>query len=60
MLEATEVRFGGRPAIAWFGRRLTYRWLLGEVERFSAVLVDLGVRAGDRVALILAKTRRCT
>jgi long-chain acyl-CoA synthetase len=56
VLEASEARFGDQPAIAWFGRRLTYRWLLREVERFSAVLVDLGVRAGDRVALILPNT----
>jgi long-chain acyl-CoA synthetase len=51
-----EARFGDRPAITWFGRHLSYRWLLAEVERFSAMLVDLGVRAGDRVAVILPNT----
>lgn len=51
MLEVSEARFGDQSAIAWFGHRLTYRWLLREVERFSVVLVDLGVRAGDRLAL---------
>jgi long-chain acyl-CoA synthetase len=53
MLEASTRRFGDRPAIAWFGRRLSYRSLLGEVERFSAVLDALGIGRGDRVALIL-------
>jgi long-chain acyl-CoA synthetase len=56
MLEASGARFGNQPAIAWFGGRHTYRWLLREVERFSAVLVDLGVRAGARVVLILPNT----
>ena len=32
-----------RPAIAFFGKHLTYRELLQEVERFSAVLAGLGV-----------------
>jgi long-chain acyl-CoA synthetase len=53
MLEASARRFADRPAIAWLGRHLSYRWLLREVERFSAVLEGLGVRRGDRVALIL-------
>jgi long-chain acyl-CoA synthetase len=56
MLEAAEACFRDRPAIAWFGRHLTYRWLLAEVEGFSAVLANLGVRPGDRVALILPNT----
>src|SRR5919205_3320913 len=42
-----------RPSIAWFGRHLSYAWLLGEVERFSAVLDSMGVRRGDRVGLIV-------
>ena len=41
------------PAIAWFGRHLTYAELERECERFSAVLASLGVHRGDRVALIL-------
>jgi long-chain acyl-CoA synthetase len=53
MLEASARRFGDRPAIAWFGRHLSYGWLLAEVERFSAVLDGMGVRRGDRVALIV-------
>jgi long-chain acyl-CoA synthetase len=53
MLEASARRFSNRPAIAWFGRHLSYGWLLREVERFSAVLDGLGVRRGDRVGLIV-------
>ncbi len=49
---------GDRVAVYWEGepgdrRALTYRELHAEVAAFSAVLADLGVGAGDRVALYL-------
>jgi long-chain acyl-CoA synthetase len=53
MLDDSARRFPDRPAIAWFGRHLSYRWLVREVERFSAVLDGLGVSRGDRVGLIV-------
>jgi long-chain acyl-CoA synthetase len=53
ILEESATRFGDRPAIAWFGRHISYRELLKEVERFSALLAKLGVKPGDRVGLIL-------
>ena len=53
MLEASARRFPDRPAFAWFGKRLTFRELLTEVERCSAMLAGLGVAKGDRVALIM-------
>jgi long-chain acyl-CoA synthetase len=53
MLEGSARRHGDRPAIAWFGRTLTYRDLLAETERCSAALTELGVGAGDRVALVM-------
>ena len=53
VLEESASRFPDRPAIAWFGRHITYRELLKEVEKFSALLAKLGVKQGDRVGLIL-------
>jgi long-chain acyl-CoA synthetase len=53
LLEASARRFGRRPALAFFGKHLTYSALLAEVERFSAALAGLGVARGDRVALLL-------
>jgi long-chain acyl-CoA synthetase len=53
MLEGSARKFANRPAMAWFGRHLSYRLLLTEVERFSAVLAGLGIGKGDRVGLIL-------
>ena len=53
LLDSAASRFPDRPAIAWFGKHLSYAQLLREVERCSAMLAALGVRKGDRVALIM-------
>lgn len=53
MLEASARRYPQSPAIAWFGRKLTFRDLLAETERCSAALAGLGVGKGDRVALVM-------
>ena len=53
LLESAAARFPDRPAIAWFGKHLSYRQLLHEVEVCSAMLAGLGIRKGDRVALIM-------
>jgi len=53
MLEASARRFPERPALAWFGRHMSYAQLLAEVERCSAMLAQMGIEKGDRVALIM-------
>jgi long-chain acyl-CoA synthetase len=53
ILEESASRFPDRPAIAWFGRHISYRELLREVEKFSGLLARVGVKPGDRVGLIL-------
>jgi long-chain acyl-CoA synthetase len=53
LLQNATAGFPTRPALAFFGAKMSYQALLGEVERFSAVLAGLGVHAGDRVGLIL-------
>ena len=53
MLEASARRHPEGTAIAWFGRKMTYRQLLAEVERCSAALSGVGIGKGDRVALIM-------
>ncbi len=53
MLEAAARSRPGSAAVAWFGRTISYRDLLGEVERCSAALAGLGVGKGDRVALVM-------
>jgi long-chain acyl-CoA synthetase len=50
--EATE-RWKDRTAIIFYGRKMSYRELRDEVDRFATALHGLGVRKRDRVALLL-------
>ncbi len=50
--EATE-KWQDRTAVVFYGRKMTYRELRDHVDRFATALVDLGVKKGDRVALLL-------
>ena len=43
----------GRSATLFFGARISYRKLGQLVDQFAAALASLGVKPGDRVALIL-------
>ena len=53
MLERAVAEAGDHPALEFFGRRTTYTELGDQVDRVAEGLRHLGVRAGDRVALIL-------
>ena len=53
MLERSVAEAGRHPALEFFGRRTTYSELGDQVDRAAEGLHRLGVRAGDRVALIL-------
>ena len=57
LLEESARKFPNRPAIVLAGPRfsatLTYRQLDAQANRFANVLIALGVRPGDRVALHL-------
>lgn len=53
LLDDAARDFPRRRAVAFLGRTMTYRALLSAVDRFAAALSGIGVRKGDRVALIL-------
>jgi long-chain acyl-CoA synthetase len=53
MLAGTARRFPEHPALAFFGKRISYAGLDRLVNRFANSLLALGVRKGDRVALML-------
>ncbi|MFF5792676.1 long-chain-fatty-acid--CoA ligase [Paeniglutamicibacter sp. NPDC012692] len=53
MFERSVARAGDSPATEFFGRRTSYRELGEQVGRAAEGLRKLGVKAGDRVALIL-------
>ena len=46
-------RFPDRAALHFYGRQLSYRRLNELTDRFAEALIGLGVRKGDRVALML-------
>jgi long-chain acyl-CoA synthetase len=53
MLGSSAVRFGDRVALDFFGAETTYLELADQVTRAAEALRAAGVRAGDRVALVL-------
>ncbi|MBK0421826.1 AMP-binding protein [Leucobacter sp. CSA2] len=53
LLDERCAQWADRDAISFFGRTVTYRELGERVARVAQGLSDLGVRAGDRVALIM-------
>jgi long-chain acyl-CoA synthetase len=53
MVEESVLEAGSHPAMEFFGRRTTYTELGDQIDRAAEGLRGLGVRAGDRVALIL-------
>src|SRR5512141_3081424 len=53
MLERSVAEAGTAPALEFFGRRTSYSELGEQVDRAAEGLRRLGVRTGDRVALIL-------
>jgi len=53
LLEQSAERFPDRPATIFMGAKLTYRELNALANRFANALLALGVRKGDRVALLM-------
>lgn len=54
LLEQAADQYGERTATIFFGARLTYRQLREEARRLAAGLIRLGLRKGDRVAVMMA------
>jgi long-chain acyl-CoA synthetase len=53
LIDDSVRRFAKRPALEFFGAETSYRELGEQIARAAEGLRKLGVRAGDRVALIL-------
>jgi HIP---CoA ligase len=51
VLDRIADQFSEHDALVTDGRRLTFAQLYDEVRRAAAAMIDLGVRAGDRVAI---------
>jgi len=53
ILDQTVARYPQQTAVYFYGHRWTYRQLDRITNRFANALISLGVRPGDRVALLL-------
>lgn len=53
LLARTAQRFPDRTALIFMGKKISYRELDGLVNRFARALAGLGVKAGDKVAMLL-------
>ena len=53
MLEARASTIGNKPAVIFKDQPITYSQLLTRAQRFAHALNSLGVRADDKVAIML-------
>jgi len=53
LLERSAAKFPGNTATIFMGGKLSFAQLLDKVYRFATALCDLGVKKGDRVAIML-------
>jgi long-chain acyl-CoA synthetase len=53
VLTRTAGRFPNHQALVFMGKKITYRELDALINRFANALVAIGVKAGDKVALLL-------
>lgn len=53
ILEETTLRHPERPCTRFFGRQFSYRQIQEQSSRLASALQNLGVKKGDKVALLL-------
>ncbi|WNR42209.1 long-chain-fatty-acid--CoA ligase [Paenibacillus roseipurpureus] len=53
LLVDSASQFPDRPALFFLGKKLSYRELVTASYQFAHVLLDLGVRSGERVSIML-------
>jgi len=59
MLSNAAHDFPDRPAIIFFGQKISYRELDLLSNRFAHALRELGIKSGDRVAIVLPNVPQC-
>ncbi|HEY33609.1 MAG TPA: long-chain fatty acid--CoA ligase [Dehalococcoidia bacterium] len=50
--KATD-KWQNKTALVFYGSKISYRQLRDQVDRFATTLADLGIKKGDKVALLL-------
>lgn len=59
ILEDMAERFGNRPFLHFFGASMTYREVNEKVDQFANLLIQEGIKPGDRVALYMPNCPPC-
>jgi len=49
----TTDKWGDKTAVVFYGRKMSYKELRDQADRFAAALHDMGVKKGDQIALLL-------
>jgi long-chain acyl-CoA synthetase len=49
----TTDKWKDKTAVVFYGRKMSYKELREQVDRFAAALHDMGIKKGDKVALLL-------
>ncbi len=52
-LDKAAEKWAKKPALIFYGRKIVYRELKDQIDRFATALSDLGIKQGDRIALLL-------
>ena len=58
-VDRSAQRFGDRQAVGFLDERLTYGQLARRANGLARVLIDQGVKRGDRVGILMSKSIRC-
>jgi len=53
LVEDNAKEYPDTPAVIFMGKKITFKELQKAIEQFAAALYSLGIRQGDRVAIIL-------
>jgi long-chain acyl-CoA synthetase len=53
LFDQVSRQFGSKTAVIFYGKKIAYKELKDQSDRFAAALASLGVKKGDRVALYL-------
>jgi long-chain acyl-CoA synthetase len=55
-MENSARKFPNRTALIFYGKKINYSNLWELSQRFSKGLIELGIRKGDRIAVLLPNT----
>jgi long-chain acyl-CoA synthetase len=53
VIDETTEKFKDKTAVIFYGQKISYHALRDHIDRFATALCDLGVKKGDKVALLL-------